>query len=383
MKILFVIKSFAMKAGGERLMSDKMNYMADQGHEIILVTYEQGNHPMAFHLNSSIKHIDLNTRFFSLKRYSLPVRAIEVLKMKRLFRMRLQKVVDEVKPEIIHTTTYAIHLVDIILGLKTNAKKTIESQVCYESILKEVDFKGRFLLQDIARLYDHITLRRLKGFDAFFALTKGDAAQWKRYVDNIFCIPNPLTSYPKKIENHNVTHNRIICAGRLNPQKGFDLLIDSFALVADKCPEWNIDIFGSGDEESFLREKLREKKLEKRILIHPATDNIYMEFQRSDFFVFSSRFEGWGLVLVEAMACGIPPVSFRCKYGPEDIISDGDDGLLAKDGDIQDLSEKILWMINHPEQRQEMGKKARVSALRFNKDIVVQRWLEIFQSILS
>ena len=128
MKILFVIKSFAMKAGVERLMSDKMNYMAEQGNEITLVTYEQGDHPMAFPLCSNIQHIDLDTRFFSLKRYALLLRVIAVLKMKRVFKKRLQKVVDSVQPDIIHTTTYAIHLVDIILGLKTTAKKTIESK---------------------------------------------------------------------------------------------------------------------------------------------------------------------------------------------------------------------------------------------------------------
>lgn len=383
MKILFVIKSFAMKAGVERLMSDKMNYMAEQGNEITLVTYEQGDHPMAFPLCSNIQHIDLDTRFFSLKRYALLLRVIAVLKMKRVFKKRLQKVVDSVQPDIIHTTTYAIHLVDIILGLKTTAKKTIESQVCYESILKETDFKGNYLLQTFARFYDRITLKRLKSFDAFFALTKGDASQWNRYVNNIYCVPNPLTCYPEKVKEHNRSHHRMICAGRLNPQKGFDLLIDAFTLVADKCPDWHIDIFGSGDEEEFLRQKLRDNQLEERIFIYPATDNIYLEFQSSDFFVFSSRFEGWGLVLVEAMACGIPPVSFRCKYGPEDIITDGKDGLLAKDGDIYDLSDKILWMINHPKERIEMGQRARTSALRFNKEIVVQRWIEIFHSLLS
>ena len=383
MKIVFIIKSFAMKAGVERLMSDKMNYMAEKGHDITLVTYEQGTHPMPFTLHPSIKNIDINTRFFTLKKYALPRRVIEILRLQRTFKKKLQGVIDDIQPDIIHTTTYSINLIGIILNLKTSAKKTIESQVSCNSILKENDFKEKAILQTIARQYDTYTFNKLKRFDAFFALTKGDASQWEKFVPKVHVIPNPLTSYPKQIKEHDETHYRIICAGRLNYQKGFDLLIEAFSIIADKCPEWHIDIFGSGDEEPALRELLSKKNLEQRIFIHPATDHIYDEFQNSDFFVFSSRFEGWGLVLVEAMSCGTPPVSFMCDYGPEDIITDGVDGILVKDGDTQELAIKMLWMTQHPAERQKMGKAARITAQKYKKEIVTEQWIAIFNSLLS
>ena len=202
-------------------------------------------------------------------------------------------------------------------------------------------------------------------------------------MPQVHVIPNPLTSYPRQIKDHNKTHHRIICAGRLNYQKGFDLLIEAFSLIADQCPEWHIDIFGSGDEEQALRKQLSQKGLEQRIFIHPASDHIFDEFQNSDFFVFSSRFEGWGLVLVEAMSCGIPAVSYRCDYGPEDIITDQIDGLLVTNGDINELSEKILWMIKHPEERLTMGKEARHTARKFLKEKVIQQWIDVFYSLLK
>lgn len=372
-----------MKAGVERLMSDKMNYMAEQGHQITLVTYEQGTHPMPFELHDSIKHIDLNTRFFTLKKYALPRRLVEIFLLQKTFKKRLQNAVDDIRPDIIHTTTYSISLISIILNLKTKAKKTIESQVSYDSILKENDFRGKSILQTIARKYDNYLFSKLKLFDAFFALTKGDAAQWQHYYKNVTIIPNPLTNYPKTIKEHHEPHYRIICAGRLNFQKGFDLLIEAFSLIADKCPKWNIDIFGSGDEEQTLRKLLNQKHLEKRILIHPASNNIFDEFQNSDFFVLSSRFEGMPLVVAEAMSCGIPIVSFRCKYGPEETLTDHVDGLLVQDGDINELSEKMLWMTQHHQERLNMGTAARETAKKFKKEVVVEKWLETFNSLLK
>ena len=372
-----------MKAGVERLMSDKMNYMAECGHEIILVTYEQGTHPMPFPLHHNIRTIDLDTRFFTLKKYRLLRRFIENIRLQKLFKSRLQDIIDDIQPDIIHTTTYSINLIRIIAKLKTNAKLTIESQVSYDSILKENDFKGNYSLRLFAKLYDYLTLKKFRKFDAFFALTRGDAAQWEPLITKIFIIPNPLTHYPEQINDHSEIQHRIVCAGRLNHQKGFDLLINAFALIADKCPEWHIDIFGDGDEESSLRSQLLRQRLENRIFIHPATDNIFEEFQNSDFFVFSSRFEGWGLVLVEAMSCGIPAISFRCNYGPEDIITDEIDGLLVSDGNIEELSEKILWMIDHPTQCRSMGKEARIKAKKFKKEIVIQQWIDIFEDLIK
>lgn len=381
MKIVFIIKSFAMKAGVERLMSDKMNYMADHGHIVTLITYEQGSHPYPFMLNPSIKHIDLDTRFFTLKKYTLLRRIFKSLHLQKTFKKKLQLTIRELQPDIINITTYSLNLVGIILNLHCSAKRTIESHVNFDSILKEEDYKNKGILHTIARYYDAYYLNKIKRFDALFTLTKGDALQWEEYAQNVYVIPNPLTIYPENVKEHHESYHRIICAGRLDYQKGFDILIDAFSLIAHKCPTWHIDIFGNGDEEQALYDLISQKGLRERIFIHPATDSIYEEFQLSDFFVFSSRYEGWGLALVEAMACGIPAISFRCKYGPEDIITNEVDGLLVKEGDILELADKILWMISHPKQCRIMGNKARESAIKYKKEPIFQKWATILYDL--
>ena len=246
MKIIFLIKAFALKAGVERLISDKMNYMAEQGHEIMLVTYEQGVHPDVFPLHPSIRRVDLDTRFFTLQKYALPRRMWEICRLQKIFGKRLQKVVDDFQPDIIHSTTYSIGLIKQILNLRTNAKLTMESQVSYESELKETIFMGRGLLEPLARWYDHRVLGKLHGFDAFFTLTKGDTEKWRQHYDHITVIPNPLTRYPEEVKSHDKTLHRIICAGRLVFQKGFDLFVKAFADISGQCPDWHVDLFGSG-----------------------------------------------------------------------------------------------------------------------------------------
>ena len=378
-----MLKSFAVKAGTERVMSDKMNYLADHGYDVTLVTYEQGTHPQAFSLHPSIHHIDLDTRFFLVERYGFIKRFLMMQKMRRLFRSRLQTLLDDIRPDILVTTTYSIKLIDIILSVKTTASRFVESHVACYTVKKSFDYKDKPLFRSLAVLYDNIILSKMIKADCLIALTQGDAADWTRYSSNVIVLPNPVTYIPETIIRPENSGHRIICVGRLHEQKGFDLLIDAFAVIVHQCPEWTVDIYGEGFDKDVLEKQIVRHNLEGRITINSPTDHIYDEYQRSDFFVLSSRYEGFGLVLVEAMSCGIPCVAFNCKYGPEDIIEDGVDGLLAEDGDVRALSEKMLWMITHDKERLEMGKRARQSVARYEKEVVMKEWERAYLSVFD
>lgn len=377
MKVLYILKSFALKAGTERVMADKMNYLAEHGYEVVMVTYEQGNHPHAFPLHQSIHHIDLETVFFQIEKYSWLKRFPLFVRMRNKFRYRLQTIIDDVEPDIIISTTYSMKLIDIILSVKTKACHIVESHVACYSIQKTYIYRHHTVLCFFTRLYDYWMLGKVAKADLLITLTNGDAKDWLRFTSKVKVIPNPVTLYPKVIKNHDGRGHRIICVGRLNEQKGFDLLIDAFALIASQCEGWTIDIYGDGYDKSDLIGQIRQNNLDSRIKINPPTASIYDEYQSSEFLVLSSRYEGWGLVLVEAMSCGIPCVSFRCKYGPEDVISDRKTGLLVENGNVEDLSNKILWMINHPKERLQMGQEARLTAANFEKNVIMQLWLKL------
>lgn len=383
MRLLYITKSFAAKAGVERVLSDKMNWLAEHGYDVMLVTYEQGDHPDAFTLHSSIKRSDLDTRFFKLSGLPLLKRFTQYFYYRKRFVDNLQKQVDIFRPDIIITTTYQLKLLDLITKVKSNARKVLESHIACYKAKKSGDFPIYSILHFFAKVYDAYFLNRVCIFDRLVALTQGDANDWKKYIKSVSVIPNPITFYPENVEiiRSRDTH-RIIAVGRLNEQKGFDLLIEAFAKIANMCPKWNVDIFGDGGDKVKLLNMISNYHLESRVFINPSTSDIYSEYFRSDFLVLSSRYEGYALVLNEAMSCSLPCVSFRCKYGPEDAIIHGDNGILVSNGDITELAKSMLWLIDHHEERMLMGERARLSSARYKKDKIMKEWVRLFDTLI-
>lgn len=370
-----------MKAGVERVMSDKMNYLIEHGYEVSMVTYEQGNHPHAFPLNDAIRHHNIDACFYRL--YYKPVwkRPLERIKMRRRFRLGLQKIVDEELPDIIITTTYSIKLFDIILNIHSKAHRIIESHIACYTVRKSYDYRNNPVLKRIAEVYDKWAFHQIVKFEKLIVLTKGDAKDWSKYIKNLEIIPNPVTIYPESVKPHDGSSRRIIAVGRLHEQKGYDMLIEAFAIIAGKCPGWHIDIFGDGKDEKKLHHLIHFHKLEDRVKIVPPTSQIYDEYQQSEFLALSSRYEGFPLVLNEAMSCGIPCVAFRCKYGPEDAITHGVDGLLAENGNVDDFARQMLWMIDHKDERLAMGYKARQTTACYKQEIIMQKWISLFNEL--
>ena len=370
-----------MKAGVERVVSDKMNYLVQHGYEVSLVTYEQGSHPHAFPLHPSIRHHSIDARFFKLSQEPIWKRPFRMFQMRRQLKKGLQQVVDCENPDVLITTTYSMKVLDIILNVRTNAHRLIESHIACYTIKKAYDYRHRTLLRPLATLYDRLAFSRIRKFEKLIVLTQGDAEDWSHYIKDVIVIPNPVTCYPETLKSRRGNNNRIICVGRLYEQKGFDLLIEAFARIASQCPEWYIDIFGSGEDKQQLQDSILAHQLEGRINILPPTDYVYDEYQQSEFYVLSSRYEGYPLVLNEAMSCGLPCVAFRCKYGPEEAITHGKTGLLAKNGDTADLAQQMLWMINHDEERHAMGNASREAARRYLPQTIMQQWINLFNQL--
>ena len=378
MKLLYFLPLLSTKGGQERTLIDKANYLISQGHEVMFVTFENAG-PIAYPLDSRVRHTDLNCRHFTIYRKSFFKRFVAAWQMKQQFRQRMAEVIRSFRPEVI---VVAIPLTEFFLADLSKMSGSIP--IIIESHLA----RGHVALKRglTEKVLDCVWSpeRVIRKSTLLIALTEGDAALWRKIHRNVRVIPNPVTDYPKNLQHVLKDEWRIIAIGRLAPQKRFDRLVDAFAIIADKYPGWRIDIFGSSSAES--RENLMQyiscKGLKDCIHIFQPTSEIYSEYQKSEFFVLSSDFEGFGLVIVEAMACGIPVVSTNCPYGPSEIIEDGMTGLLAK-MDVKDLAEKMEWMMTHEEERRAMGMAARQAVARYRKEIVMPLWEQAYQSVIK
>lgn len=221
--------------------------------------------------------------------------------------------------------------------------------------------------------------------DAVSVLTESDARAYRSALGEtrvrIARIPNALAGTLH--ERSSLERPLVVAAGRLVKSKGFDQLIEAFAAVAAVHPDWRLRIFGSGTEREALRKLIHARHLYNHVYLMGATTQLDHELAKASMFVLSSRHEGFGMVLAEAMSHGVPVISYDCPQGPKEIISEGEDGLLVPPQNISALSSAINSLIEDEGKRNCMGEKAAESARRYDMDHILPQWEELFMELES
>ena len=217
--------------------------------------------------------------------------------------------------------------------------------------------------------------------DLVVTLTQKDAETWHRVLRprNVVGIPNPVPAFPEHASR--LDTKRILALGRLETQKRFDLLIDAFAVFARAHPEWSLRIRGSGSKEAELRSKRAAYGLEDNVQILPPTQNVAEEYAGASMYVISSEYEGFPMTLVEAMAAGLPCVSFDCPEGPSEIIEDGHNGFLVPLYDVAALAERMGRLTDDASLRRQMGAEARQDIRRYDIGSIIERWSTVLHAL--
>lgn len=380
MRILYVIDKMVNLAGIERILTCKMNYLADNSsHEVFLVTYAQQDIPISFQLNDKIKYRPINAPIPQRKGFTVLRWIKSYFAARKVFKKQFSHLIKAVRPDLIICTGYAFSVLDIIINTsrQNGAKTIIESHVKSDTVsMKKYVYNP--IIARIFSIWDRYIMKSLREADCIVTLTHNDKEFWIKYAKRVEVIPNILTIDPQKVIDYR--NKRVIAAGRYVRQKGFDLLLEAWHLIDKRYEDWHLYIYGNEDRVPYQR-IVDKYQMNSNVHLMPATKDIAQEFSKSSIFVLSSRFEGFGLVLAEAMSCGLPCISFDCPYGPRDIITNEEDGILVENGNIKVLTGAIERLMADDNLRQSMGVKAINNVARFNPKTIMSQWEQLFISL--
>lgn len=378
MKIAYIYTSFTLAGGADRVVIDKANYFAEHGYDITIVTDSQQHEPTFFPLSPQVKHLDLSINFDQEYKYNPIIRIFIYFRLMKKYKNALYNFLQLEKPDIVITTFG--RSMDFLVNIKDGSAKICESHIAkpYIRNLHSLGNKGP-LYWLIAKMWMHKITKNCKKLNKLVLLTEDDAKNWEGFA-NTCVIPNPIPFNSGK--RSSCKNKSAIFVARMCEQKGYDYLLQAWEIVNAKHPDWILNIYGDGEEKENIIKQLQRINNNGSIIINNPTREIEDKYVESSICILSSRFEGFGMVLLEAMACGVPCVAFDCPYGPSQIIRDGEDGLLVEYLSTKALADSICKLIENESLRIHMGNNAQKNIQRFNKDVIMRKWCDLFDQII-
>ena len=379
MKIFYIYTALVTKGGADRVISEKANWLAEQGHDVVIVTDTQLGREPVFPLSPKVRLVDLNIDFSKEYGHSFLVRTFFYYRLIHSYRKELIKLLMVEHPDMV--VSLLGREISFLAKIKDGSNKIGEAHTTRKNIRNfHLLEQKNFLFRLMTKFFRWRMDCQVRHLDALVVLTEQQMSHWPAEVPK-YAIPNALPFYPDVVST--CENKRAIIVGRYTEAKGYDYMIEAWRIVHEKHPDWTIHTFAMGEDEEQVREKILTYGLQDTIIMNPPTDNIMEEYLKSSICVVSSVFEGFSMVLIEAMACGLPCVSFDCPYGPRNIIKDGEDGYLIDYLNTQALADGICKLIEDEDLRKQMGRKGRTNVLRFSREHVMQQWVDLFDSLLK
>jgi glycosyltransferase involved in cell wall biosynthesis len=384
MKIVYLLPGGLFNSAGmERVMTIKANYLVETlGYEVFIVTTEQMGQPVFYPLSPKVNlcHLDLHfTKNFETENYIQKI--ISRFFKIRKYKHKLSELLKEIRPDITITTLGGLDI-EFLNDLKDGSIK-----------IGELHFPGNYRQIQARKMYSSYFprlvgkirsanfIRNCKKLKRLIVLTEEEKSLWSG-VNNMLVIPNPLPFVPEKFST--TENKKAIAVGRLAYEKGFDMLIEAWTFVAEKHPDWELNIYGNGNQKENLSKLIGEKKLDGKVKLHKPVRDIQTQYSEHSMLIFPTRYlDSFGMVIIEAMSCGVPPVAYNAPCGPKDLISDGVNGFLVEVEDIKGLAAKINELIESDGLRQTMGEAAKKFSSNFQIEKIMKHWDQLFKELVN
>lgn len=365
MKIVYCLDSLALSGGTERVLTTKLNWWAESdAAEVYVVTLEEKENPF-FALSPKVNRI------------MLPVSDGDRVGYKEA----LHKVLCKLKPDV---TVHVAGMSDEVLPtLGDGSVKVMEFHYTKNFLVNFV--RGihhiRFRSLHLLKMYwlQWRLARMAKRYDKLVGLTQRDVSLWGN-PKNMTYVYNPLSFRSER--KATCQNKRIIAVGSFTPAKGMDQLLHAFGRIAHQHRDWRLDIYGSGQDYNLLQELIAQYSLTEQVALHEPCANIADKLLESSIYAFPSRSDGFGLVITEAMECGLPTVAMDCECGPREIVTP-QTGIVVPDKDIEAFAQALETLMDDEQLRCTMGRAAQDEVARFYPENIMPQWLALFESLVK
>ena len=377
-KIVFCTPALYSAGGVERVVSYKASFFAEQlGYDVTIIVTEGRGRDSFFLLSDKVKVINFELGFEELWRASFIKKIFLYLTKQQQYKRLLKAELIHIRPDF--TISMLRREINFLTEISDGSKKIGELHVNRANYRNFEANDSNGFKRLFARCWMRSLVRKLKCLDQLVVLTDKSKASWPE-LSNVTVIPDPIPM-PMPLSVSCLHAKRVVTIGRYAYQKGYDLLLQAWAEVEKQYLDWTLDIYGMGDQTGY-RQLMTDMGVDVyRCHLNGPVEDVTKVYQNSSIFVLSSRFEGFGLVLVEAMACGLPVVSFDCPAGPDEIITDGVDGILVPSGDVHVMAEKLMALMADEELRKRLGQQARRSAKRYDMKTIASQWTTLFEKV--
>lgn len=371
MKILYLTDQIHLHGGAEKILIQKLNYWVEYfNYNVTLITTEQRDKKPFFPLNKNVNLIDLKINYIEGVSFFNPT---NFLKLPNHYKM-LKYEVERLQPDAIFVISRSY--VRLLAPLITNGISIFnEYHTSYYSTKLSLENVSIFKKIKI-KLVDTFISKIETHYTKIIFLNQEEYDYYN--LSNAVIIPNFFDEKVPEILGER--KNSIVTLGRLCYQKGYDILIDVWEIVDKKVEGWELNIYGNGNDYESLAQKINDKKFRNPLNLRAATNNINEKLSESSFYVMSSRYETFPMVLLEALSNKLPVVSFDSPTGARNILVNNEDSLLAEPNNISDLATKILLLINNRDLRESMGVKALSNVKRFSAMTVMNKWDDLIKS---